>query len=233
MQFYDPHLYRYIDGWHSPRLGMHMPIVTYGHAGHPLLLFPTAQADFLEYERWLMIKVLEPHLFAGRVRVYSIDSINKHAWMNKSVSIPECARRQALYMGYVEEEVVPYIRHHSNGQRICTSGASWGAFHAANALFRRPDLFDSTVAMSGFYDLEPLYTKGYKSDEVYFNNPVAYLSNMAEGGTLDLLRHACQIHILTGQGAYEAPKKSEQLSEVLWQKGIWHNLDKWGHDVDH
>ena len=35
------------------------------------------------------------------------------------------------------------------------SGASFGAFHACNVLFRRPDLFDTLIAMSGFYDLEP------------------------------------------------------------------------------
>ena len=43
MQYVDPNLPRRIDGWRSPILGMDMPIVTYGHAGHPLLLFPTRQ----------------------------------------------------------------------------------------------------------------------------------------------------------------------------------------------
>ena len=45
-----------IDGWRSASLGMEMPIVTYGHAGHPLLLFPTAAADFLENERFWLVK---------------------------------------------------------------------------------------------------------------------------------------------------------------------------------
>ena len=60
MQFIDPHLPRSIFGWHSPRLGRDMPIVSYGHAGHPLLIFPTAQADFLENERFFLIKAIEP-----------------------------------------------------------------------------------------------------------------------------------------------------------------------------
>jgi esterase/lipase superfamily enzyme len=116
--------------------------------------------------------------------------------------------------------------------RIATSGASFGAFHAANALFRRPDLFDCVIAMSGFYDLEPGYTEGYMNDDIYFNNPVSYLANL-EGPYLDLLRHHCQIHIVTGRGAYEAPHKSEQLSRVLSSRGIGHNLDLWGYDVNH
>jgi len=231
--YVDPHLPKHVHGWHSPRLGLDLPIVRYGDRGHPVLLFPTAQADFLENERFLLIQALQHHIFAGRCQVFSIESINKHAWMNESISIAECGRRQALYSGYVEEEVAPYIRHCAGGQRIAVSGASFGAFHAANAIFLRPDLFDTLIAMSGFYDLGPSYTRGYSDDNIYFNNPTAYLTNMHDGLTLHRLRHECQLHILTGQGQWEAPHRSEQLSNVLWDKGIWHNLDMWGHDVAH
>src|SRR5687767_11964193 len=126
MQYLDPHLPRHLFGWYSQRLGMHMPIVRYGNWGHPLLLFPTAQADFLENERFFLIKSIEAHIFAGRVQVFSIDSINRHAWMNREIPIPEKARRQALYSGYVEEEVVPHIRRcvQSREARIGVSGAS-------------------------------------------------------------------------------------------------------------
>jgi esterase/lipase superfamily enzyme len=232
MRYIDPNLPKDVFGWHSPRLSLDMPIVSYGYDGHPLLLFPTAQADFLENERFFLVKAIEHHIFAGRVRVFSIDSINRHAWMNDDVHPLEKARRQRLYAEYVEQEVVPHIQRLTGGQRIGVTGASFGAFHAANQFFRRPDLFDTLIAMSGFYDLEPSYTEGYMNDDIYFNNPVSYLSNM-NGRDLDLLQHHCQIHIVTGQGAYEAPKKSDQLATVLGQKGIPHNLDKWGHDVNH
>ena len=233
MEFVDPHLPRQVFGWHSPRLGLDMPIVSYGERGHPLLLFPTAQADFLENERFFLVKAIEQHIWAGKVRVFSIDSINRYAWMNDDVHPLEKARRQRLYAEYIEEEVVPHIRMQCGGDvRLAASGASFGAFHAANQVFRRPDLFDTLIAMSGFYDLEPSYTEGYMNDDIYFNNPVAYLSNMS-GRNLDLLQHTVQIHILTGRGAHEAPHRSEQLSTVLHKKGIGHNLDMWGHDVNH
>jgi len=38
--------------WFSHNLGMEMPLVSYGHAGFPVLMFPTAAADYLEYERF-------------------------------------------------------------------------------------------------------------------------------------------------------------------------------------
>jgi hypothetical protein len=35
--------------WYSHRLHRDMDVVVYGHYGTPLLMFPTAGADFLEY----------------------------------------------------------------------------------------------------------------------------------------------------------------------------------------
>src|SRR6185295_19352129 len=137
---------------------------------------------------------------------FSIDSINKHAWMDKNLPVQEQARRQMLYARYVEEEVVPYIRYMmGNPQaRIGTTGASFGGYHSANTLFRRPDLFDTVIAMSGFYDLAPDYFHGYTDDNCFFNNPAWYIPGLG-GKELDLLRHSCSINIFTGQGAYEAP----------------------------
>ena len=227
-------LRRNIEGWHSPSLGQDMPIVSYGHWGHPILLFPTAAADFLENERFNLISAVAPAIDAGRVRVFSINSINNQSWMDRSLPVPEKARRQALYSRYVEDEVVPYIRAACQNAdiRIATAGASFGGFHAANALFRRPDLFDAVIAMSGFYDLGPDYLHGYGDDNVYFNNPASYLPNLG-GHSLHLLQTATKIHILTGQGAYEAPHASRQLADLLSSKGIPHLLEMWGHDVDH
>lgn len=225
---------RRIDGWHSPSLGQPMPIVSYGHWGHPLLLFPTAAADFLENERFELIGAVAPAIRAGRVRVFSINSINNQAWMDSSLPVPEQARRQALYARYVEEEVAPYIRNvcQTPDIRIATAGASFGAFHAANTLFRRPDLFDGVIAMSGFYDLGPDYLHGYGDDSTYFNNPASYLPNL-EGHSLELLQTASKIIILTGQGDYEAPDASRSLAHLLNSKGIPHMLELWGHDVSH
>jgi esterase/lipase superfamily enzyme len=234
MSYLDPAVSRRIDGWHSPVLDLPMPIVTYGDRGHPILLFPTAAADFLENERFFLVKSIEPAIMAGYVRVFSIDSINRLAWMDSKIPVPEQARRQSLYARYIEEEVVPYVRHvcGDGSARIVTTGASFGAFHAANALFRRPDLFDGLIAMSGFYDLEPDYLKGYSDDHVYFNNPMWYVRNLS-GPPLDTLRTSCRIVLVSGRGAYEAPGASQRFSDLLREKGIPHVMDFWGADVNH
>lgn len=234
IQYVDPSLRRQIFGWHSPRLGLEMPVVTYGHAGLPVLLFPTAAADFLENERFFLVKSIEEKLLRGSVRLFSIDSINAHAWMDRQVPVREQARRQALYSGYIEEELIPYIRHVCGdaGARPITTGASFGAFHAANTFFRRPDLFGGTIAMSGFYDLSVSYLDGYSDDHVFFNNPAWYLPGV-EGDQLELLRNHSHIAIVTGQGPYEVPDASRRLSTILASRQIPHVLDIWGHDVKH
>ena len=94
MQFLDPAVPRRLDGWHSPTTSIDMPIVQYGHAGVPLLLFPTAAADYLENERFFLVKAIEPAILAGHVRVFSIDSINRYAWMDPAVAEPEQERHQ-------------------------------------------------------------------------------------------------------------------------------------------
>lgn len=211
-----------------------MPIVRYGNWGHPLLLYPTAQSDLLDCERFFLIKSIEPLIFAGRVTVFSINSINEHAWMNDSVPVRESARRQALFSGYVEEEVVPFIRRavQNDQARIGVSGASFGAFHAANQFFRRPELFDALIAMSGFYDLAPSYTQGQMNDDIYFNNPMSFVPNIHDEHHLNMIRQG-QIHIVSGQGAHEAPQASRRFSQMLWDHGIWNNLDMWGRDMKH
>ncbi len=154
--------------------------------------------------------------------------------MNKNVSVHESARRQMLFSRYVEEEVVPYIRRavRNEDARIAVAGASFGAFHAANQFFRRPELFDTLIAMSGFFDLEPDYLGGWMNDDIYFNNPMSFVPNIHDSHQRHMIEHA-QVHIITGQGAYEAPHASRRFSNMLWDAGIWNNLDVWGHDMKH
>lgn len=118
-QFVDPHLPRRIDCWRSPTLGIEMPIVSCGWRGQPILLFPTGAADSLENERCWLIKAIELLPQQGRIRVFTIDGIYRLAWRDRGSPVAGSARRQALYSRYVDDEVVPFIRHvcHDSGIR--------------------------------------------------------------------------------------------------------------------
>src|SRR5207253_11459669 len=94
---------RRIQSWHSPNLGMEMPIVAYGHAGYPLLMFPTAAADFLEYERFHLIDAVAHYIEQGRVRIYSINSVNRYALLNEQSSPQWKAEILSRYDRYVTD----------------------------------------------------------------------------------------------------------------------------------
>ena len=70
---------RQITSWFSPALDKEMPIASYGHFGFALLLIPTAAADYQEYERFQLIDALQPLIDSGKLKVYSIDSMECYA----------------------------------------------------------------------------------------------------------------------------------------------------------
>jgi esterase/lipase superfamily enzyme len=210
---------RELHQWHSPRLNKNMEIAVYGHYGFALLMLPTAAADYLEYERFQLIDALQPIIEAGKIKVFSINSINSEAWLNNQMQPRHKAIRHQQFNSYVADEVVPFIQQNTSKQTpIITTGASLGALHAANMFFRRPDLFAGTIAMSGVYDLTA-YTKGYFDEDVYFNSPMHYLPNLEDENILNRLRASGHIHLLSGSGNYEDPEASRQLGGILQAKG--------------
>jgi esterase/lipase superfamily enzyme len=223
---------REIHSWWSPSLNKEMEIVMYGHYGYALLMFPTAGADFLEYERFQMIDSIAPHINSGKIKVFSINSINKESWLNDWMNPYDKAIRHQQYNDYITNEVVPFIHAHTSSKTpIMLTGASVGALHSANNLFRRPDLFQGVIAMSGVYDLKE-YTKGYFDSNVYFNSPTDYLPRWEDDHILGMLRRKTII-IASGRGEFESPSAAINLSNILHSKGVEHWLDIWGDDKRH
>jgi esterase/lipase superfamily enzyme len=219
--------------WFSPNLQMEMPLVAYGHAGQTLLMLPTAAADYLEYERFYLVDAIRPFIEQGLIRAYSINSVNRHSLLNEQMPAKLKAELLTRYDRYITDEVLPLIRNENGeGARPITTGASLGAYLSANEYFKRPDLFRGVIAMSGSYDIRN-FLQGYYDDNVFFNNPVDYLSGLDDDHFLPVLRQADSIYILSGQGSYEDPGRSQQLSDILNSKGIPHSLELWGHDVNH
>ena len=224
---------REVSSWYSPSLGIEMPVVSYGHYGFALLLVPTAAADFLEYERFQLIDALAPLINAGKMKVFSINSMNKESWMNDTMLPEHKAIRHNQFNEYVFKEVIPFIKTHtSEDTPIYISGASFGALHSMNLFLKRPDLIQGVISMSGVYNLEE-YTKGYFDEQVYYNSPEHYLPRLEDAWYLDKIRSSQHIHIYTGSGDYEDPEASRRFSSILHQKGIPHDLSIWGNDINH
>lgn len=224
---------RQINNWYSPSLRKEMPIAKYGYGGFVLLMIPTAAADYLEYERFSLIDYLLPYLDAGKLQIFSIDSVNKESWMNYEMLPEHRAIRHNQFNHYVFDEVVPYVRNNTGPDNyIFTCGASFGAFHSMNLFLKRPDIINGAIGMSGVYDLTE-YTRGFWDDQVYFNSPMHYIPNLTDPWYLDKIKASQHIHIYSGSGAHEDPDANRRFSDVLVSKGINNDLGIWGTDINH
>jgi len=223
---------RQLSSWYSPSLGNEMPIAMYGHHGFALLMVPTAAADYLEYDRFQLMDHLAPLVDAGKMKVFSVNSINTESWLNKQMEGAHKAIRQNQFNEYIYNEVVPYIKNNTSWETpIIVTGASFGALHSMNLFLKRPDLINGAIAMSGVYDLTE-YTDGYYDEQVYYNSPIHYIPNLNDHYVLEQIRRG-KLIMATGQGSYEDPEANRRFSAVLNTKSIPHELELWGHDVTH
>ncbi|MBG0782921.1 MAG: esterase family protein [Bacteroidales bacterium] len=221
--------------WFSPSLQKDMELKIYGHYGKPFLLFPTQGGRFHEAEDFGIIAALEPFIINGRIKVFTIDSIDFESWSNQDMHPHDRGKRYEAYESYIMEEVLPLLRLNCKNEqiKIGTAGFSMGAYHAANFFFKHPDQFDTVIAISGMYDLQRL-VGDYMDQTVYFNSPLHFLQNLDDNQLLDQIRHG-KIVIAVGQGAWEEEMIADtaKLKSLLESKDIPAWVDFWGQDVDH
>ena len=220
--------------WFSPSVQQETQLVRWGTYGTPVLLFPTAGGDAEEVERFLMIKALTPLLEAGRIKIYSVDSIAGAAWISKRHSPAFCSRLQTLFARYIVDEVVPAIRAdcQAPGIEIITAGASIGAFNALSILCRHPEIFSKAICMSGSYDFEH-WLDGQWNSDFYFSSPIHFVPKLDENSDqLRILRQR-YVAIPTGEGPWEEPAESWKVAHALGARGVPNRVDLWGKEWSH
>jgi esterase/lipase superfamily enzyme len=208
-------------------------MVRWGHFGKPLLVFPTAGGDAEEIERFGVIDVLGPFIDAGRIKVYSVDSVAGRVIAQRHFPRERCGAVLNRFDACVHTEVAPRIRADCNSPDIAVAvaGASLGAFSALATLCRHPDVFDLAIAMSGSYDLEALLDVTV-SEDFYFSSPLHYLPRLEGGPQLEALRTRFAV-LPFCQGRWENPGETWRMAEVLGAKGIPNRVDPWGAEYDH
>lgn len=223
-------MYREFHRWHSPSLHRSMEMIIFGHAGARMLVFPTSMGKFYEWEDRGMIDALRDYLEYGQLQLYCVDSVDSESWYNDWAHPGGRAWRHMQYESYLLNEVLPLSKHRNHNPFLIVTGASFGAYHAANFGLRHPDLVDRIIAMNGYYDITR-WTDGYSDTNVYFNNPCHFIQNEHNPWRLAQLRHQ-DIILTTGQ-TDPGRSNTEYLSGQLWGKGIGNALriwDGWAHD---
>ncbi len=225
---------RYLKSY-SPAVGRDMEVLVFGHYGRPIIAFPSGGGRFHDFEDNGMIAVIGHLLEAGKVKLYCPDSLDNESWLKSDIDPHWRAIRHQAYQDYILKDLLPFIASDCqiDSPNVGLVGCSMGAYHAANFGLKFPEHFPYALCMSGRYDLDKI-TGSSASEEVYFNNPMAYLPNL-HGEALEHTKHFAHIILVCGQGAFEDKclEETQRLSELLSIKGISHEKHLWGHDVEH
>jgi esterase/lipase superfamily enzyme len=219
--------------WFSQALGHDMDLRVYGHYGQPILFFPAQDGRYYDVEGFGMIGACARLIEAGRIKIVAVDGVDWQGLTNTGTPPADRVRRHGDYDRYITNEVVPFVQHQTGLQTVWGAGCSMGALHSANFFFRRPDLFDGLIAMSGLYDLR-LFVGNYVDDNVYFHSPLLYLPNLNDQWHMERYARS-KIVVAVGQGRWEedAIRDTRALQGILDFKGIPAWVDYWGYDMDH
>lgn len=221
---------REYERWHSPSLGRDMELLVFGHAGARVLVFPTSQGRFFEWEDRGMIEALAEHLDRGSLEIYCVDSVDAESWYAADRHPSAGAARHDQYERYLLDEVLPVSSQRNANPFLIVAGASFGAWHAVNFAFRHPARVGRVLGMSGLYDIKRL-THGYDDPHIYGHDPSHYMMGDLDPARLEAIR---KLDIILAIGRDDPNRADNQhLSDVLWSRGVWHAFrlwDGWAHD---
>jgi esterase/lipase superfamily enzyme len=223
---------------YSSRLGREMELLVFGHAGVPVVVFPTSCGRFFEFEDHGMVAALEDRIDAGQLQLYCVDSVDAESWYNRAAAPRARILRHMQYEGYLLDEVVPFLRARNSNQNsnqnlnlgLTALGCSFGGYHAANIALRHPGIFTGIVSLSGVFDLTS-FLGGYYDLDCYYNLPTHSLPNLSDPWFLDRYRrNRC---VLATGWDDQCVAQNQNLDRILASKEIPHQFSIWDSPNSH
>ena len=189
--------------------------------GRPVLLFPTAGGDFEEVERHGLIAALAPLIDAGRIKVYSVDSVAGRHWIEKQPLAASTAR------GYRTSSTpssttswCPLIRRDCASTDIeivapaprSAPSTPW----RRSAATRTPSA--SAIGMSGTYDLSHYVRRPLERRLLLLLAAALPARSWLRAGSSQTLRRRFVV-LASGSGRWENIDESWAMASVLGGKG--------------
>jgi esterase/lipase superfamily enzyme len=217
--------------WYSPRLHREMELLVFGHSGAKVLMFPTRDGRFFEYEQLGIVASLQDKIDKGHLQLFCVEGLASESFYSFGRHPADRIARHVAFEEYILNEVLPLMAQKNGHDCTIAQGCSLGAFQAASLAFRHPHLFRKLVAFSGRYDLTlPVESfgdlfGGYYDENIYFRTPSHFLPGLHEDWRLDRMRHM-EIVLTIGD---EDPflDNNRHLSTLLSGKGVHHQLHLW------
>lgn len=212
--------------WYSPTLSLDIEMLVFGHAGYPLVLFPTTMGKHNECRDMQLIESAKWFLDEGLVQIYCPDSINELSWYDKNIHPADRVKNHIVYDEFIMNEIVNPICSERGIQKVAVAGVSFGGYHAANFAFKHPERVSHMFSLSGSFDIKS-FLDGYYDDNVFYNNPVDFLPDSNHPDLWNM-------NIILGTSDWDICLEANQiLAKILSDKNIpfWFDERKWAeHD---
>jgi esterase/lipase superfamily enzyme len=216
--------------WRSSRLSREMEMLVFGHAGAPLIVFPTSCGRFYEFEDRGMVAALSDKIDQGALQLYCVDSVDSESWYNRRATARAKIVRHLQYEDYILDEVLPLVRQRNSGPYLKAAGCSFGGYHAGNIALRHPDIFTGFLSMGGTFD-PSRFLRGHADNDCSSNIPLHYMANPASQWHLDLYRR--NSYVLATGAQDQCKGENERLSALLCAQEVPHRLEVWGDGAGH
>ncbi len=216
--------------WFSPNLNRNMELKIYGHAGFPMLVFPTSMGRFYQYADQGMIAARQEKYERGELQAFCVDSVDEESWYNKHISPHDRILRHIQYDQYLTQEVVPLLKRKNTAPKFAAMGCSFGGYHSAAFGLKYPDLVSHIISFGGAFDIKQ-FLNGYYDDNAYYNNPIDFVAGTTDNTLLDRYRQQT-IVMATGETDI-CLGQNLRFADVLSRKAVPYCLDVWGDGTGH
>ena len=124
-------MYRQYHKWYSHSLHRDMELLVFGHAGPPMLVFPSSMGAFFEFEDRGMVSAVADKLSHGGLQLFCVSSVDKESWYNRRAHPRDRVVRYLQYERYILNEMSEGERdrfeEHYFDCRICAADVTDGA----------------------------------------------------------------------------------------------------------
>lgn len=205
-----------------------MEMLIFGSEGTPVLIFPTENGRYYEWEDNGAMEEVSQQINEGYNQFFCVDTLATESFLNSDVDPYTRLMRESQYQMHIMEEVLPMISEVNANPYLINAGAGLGAYQALNFALKYPDTFSKVIGISGYYDIN-VHLDGFKDDNSYFNNPVEFMPNMNNELMLKSIS-SIDIRLLS---YLNDPNReaSEKMSEILWMKFIDHEFYMWDEET--
>jgi esterase/lipase superfamily enzyme len=199
--------------WYSPTLGRETEMLIFGHAGQPVIIYPTSMGSYHQNRDFHLIDAVSWFVDNGLVKIYCPDSVDKDSFYDDQIHPAERIRRHNVYDQFIMEEVVSRATNETGHQKVTVAGCSFGGYHAINFAFRHPHRVSGVFSMGGAFDIRN-HLDGYYDDQVFYNNPVDFLPDLQD-------ENLWKMQIVLGVGEHDfCLPQNNRLAEIMSRKGM-------------